>query len=467
MQGIPASFDTQMKRLLPTLAAAALLAAFVAAASPGGPAPAKAAATGIAPAAQARGFAPGRVVVKFDGERSGRAMALPPRVGVREAAAALRGSPGVAYAEPDYIATASTFLPDDTGTIPATPELAGNWTLRQWNFLPWQPDTTGTLTSPGGIDAVGAWRNLIAAGRPGAKGVTVAVLDTGIAYRNLGKRPEGGGARFRRSPDFSAKQFVAGYNFVDDNRLPVDTNGHGTHVAGTIAEETNNGVGLTGLAYKAKLMPVQVLNSHGRGQASAIAKGIRFATKRGAQVINMSFNFGCGKKVPDVDEALRLAAKKGIVLVASVGNLGSETCISPPATEGYVVGVGGATEGGCLGSYSLTGEDVDVVAPGGGPPIAGCPSILSAPIYQVTLKSHGSPNFGTPSDYIGTSMAAAHVSGVAAMIIASGVLGNVSQRSLNNRVTQRLKDTARSIGLPSTQQGAGLIDAAKATEPGV
>jgi len=450
-----------MKRRLPILFAAALLAALGVLAAGGMPA---GAVTGIAPA---RGFVPHRVVVKFAGERFGRALALPPRVGVREAAAALRRSPRVAYAEPDYIATASTFLPDDSGTIPATLELAGNWMQRQWNFLPWQPDTSGALTSPGGIDAVGAWRNLIAAGRPGGKGVTVAVLDTGIAYRNLGKRPEGGGARFRRSPDLSSKQFVPGYDFVDDNPRPVDTNGHGTHVAGTIAEETNNGVGLTGLAYKAKLMPVQVLNSHGRGQASEIAKGIRFATRHGAQVINMSFNFGCGKKVPDVDEALRLAAKKGIVLVASVGNIGSETCISPPATEGYVIGVGGATEGGCLGGYSLAGEDVDVVAPGGGPPIAGCPSILSSPIYQVTLKSHGSPNFGTPSDYIGTSMAAAHVSGVAAMTIASGVLGKVSPRSLNNRVTRRLKDTARSLGLPETQQGHGLIDAERATDPGV
>jgi serine protease len=449
-----------MKRLLPTLAAAALLAALSSVATPAG------AATGIAPATPAREFAPGQVVVKFRGRRFGRVLALPPRVGVREAAAALRRSPRVAYAEPDYIATASTFLPNDTGTVPATPDFGGDWMQRQWNFLPWQPGTTGALTSPGGIDAVDAWRNLIAAGRPGAKGVTVAVLDTGIAYRTLGRRPEGGGARFRRSPDFSAKQFVPGYNFVDDNRLPVDTNGHGTHVAGTIAEETNNGVGLTGLAYKAKLMPVQVLNSHGRGQASGIAKGIRFATRHGAQVINMSFNFGCGKKVPDVDEALRLAARKGIVLVAAVGNLGSETCVSPPATEGGVIGVGGTTEGGCLGSYSLAGEGVDVVAPGGGTPIAGCPSILSAPINQVTLKSHGSPSFGTPSDYIGTSMAAAHVSGVAAMTIASGVLGNVSSRSLNNRVTQRLEDTARSIGLPETQQGAGLIDAAQATEPG-
>ncbi len=453
-----------MRRLLPTLAAVALLAA--------------------PPAAAAAGeFAPGRVVVKFAGERHGRSVGLPQGIGVRGAAAALRENPGVAYAEPDYIATASAstkasptpsdvpslFFPDDSGTIPATPDLAGAWALRQWNFLPWVGEPVGTPTSPGGIDAVGAWRNLIAAGRPGARGVTVAVLDTGVAYRNLGrlKPPNPAhGARFRRSPDFSAKQFVAGYNFVEGNPRPVDTNGHGTHVAGTIAEETDNGVGLTGLAYNAKLMPVQVLNSHGRGRSSDIAKGIRFATQHGAQVINMSFNFDCGRKVPEVAEALQFAAKKGVVLVASVGNLGSEACVSPPATEKGVIGVGGTTEGGCLGDYSLASANVDLVAPGGGTGAAGCPSVLSAPIYQVTLKSHGSRNFGMPSSYVGTSMAAAHVSGVAAMVIASfGVAGNVTPHWLNKRVTRQLEATARNLGLPATQQGAGLIDAAKATEP--
>lgn len=455
-----------MTRRLPTLIAATLLAALSALAGATVPA---GAAIEVAPA---RGFAPRQVVVKFAGERSGRTVALPPGVGVAAAAAALRRSPRVAYAEPNYTATASLFVPDDTGTLPTSggapppsiPDLSGHWTARQWNFLPSSPGTTGVPTSPGGINAVGAWRNLIAAGRPGAKGVTVAVLDTGIAYRNLGRRP-GGGFRFRRSPDFSAKQFVPGYNFVEGNHHPVDANGHGTHVAGTIAEETDNGIGLTGLAYGAKLMPVQVLNAQGRGQAGNIAKGIRFATEHGAQVINMSFNFGCGKKVPEVDEALRAAAKRGVVLVASVGNLGSETCVSPPATEPGVIGVGGTTQGACLGDYSLAGEGVDVVAPGGGMPAPGCPSVLSAPIYQVTLTGRGSSTFGMPSDYAGTSMAAAHVSGVAAMVIASGVLGKVPPQSLDRRVELRLKLTARSIGLPQAQQGAGLIEAAKATAP--
>ncbi len=273
--------------------------------------------------------------------------------------------------------------------------------------------TTRLPLSPGGIDAVGAWRNLEEAGRPGARGVTVAVLDTGIAYRNLG-------ARFLRSPDFAPGQFAKGYDFIDDDRLPLDENGHGTHVAGTIAEKTDNSIGVTGLAYRAKLMPVRVLDRHGRGQATDIAKGIRFAVARGAQVINMSFNFGCGKRVPEVDEALRDAYDHGVVAVASAGNLGSESCVSEPATGPRVIGVGGTTEGGCLGNYSLAGKGIDLVAPGGGAPGAGCPSASARPIYQVTLRPGSTRSFAIPGNYVGTSMAAAHVSGVAAMVLAAG-----------------------------------------------
>ena len=134
-------------------------------------------------------------------------------------------------------------------------------------------------------------------------------------------------------------------------------------------------------------MPVRVLDRYGSGQADDIARGIRFAVDHGADVINMSFNFGCGKRVPVIDEELRRAHHMGVVTVASIGNLGSETCVSPPATGPGVIGVGGTTEGGCLGDYSLAGKGVDVVAPGGGPPVAGCPSVLTGPIYQVTLKS--------------------------------------------------------------------------------
>jgi serine protease len=463
-----------MRRLLPICASAALLAAaalplaLTAGAAPAG------AATAIAPA---HGFAPRQLVVKFDGGRGGRTVALPAGAGVRESAAALRENPRVAYAEPDYLATASAaepgidfILPNDPGTLNGASEAvasAGDWAFKQWNFLPWEGDGTNRLPiSPGGIDAVDAWRNLDELGRPGAEGITVAVLDTGIAYRNYG-------TDFVRSPDFVAGQFVKGYDFIDDDRLPLDENGHGTHVAGTIGEKTDNAIGVTGLAYRAKLMPVRVLDKHGRGQASDIAKGIRFAVNHHAQVINMSFNFGCGKEVPEVDEALREAYARGVVAVASAGNVGSETCVSEPATGPRVIGVGGSTEGGCLGNYSLSGKGIDVVAPGGGTPATGCPSVSARPIYQVTLRAGSTRSFAIPSSYVGTSMAAAHVSGVVAMILAADTYAGprfvpeteAGAKPRVNGVLKQLRRTARSLGLPTTEQGSGLIDAARATEP--
>jgi serine protease len=450
-----------MRRLLCTLLP------LLAIALPSALSPSAGAAIGVAPA---RAFTPRQLLVKFEGERRGEAIALPRGAGVLRTAAVLRQNRRVVYAEPNYIATASAppppvepFDPDDPGMLGTSSEatsLLGDWAYKQWSFLAFEgPETEQLPTSPGGIDAVDAWRNLIAAGRPGAQGVMVAVLDTGIAYREKG-------SRFRRSPDFGQGQFVPGFDFVDRDRIPLDENGHGTHVAGTIAEKTDNRIGLTGLAYRARLMPVRVLDSEGRGNALSIAKGIRWAVAHHAQVINMSFNFGCRKRVPTVDEALRLAYERGVVTVASAGNLGSESCVSEPATGPRVIAVGGTTEGGCLGSYSLAGRAIDVVAPGGGEPRPGCPSVSARPIYQVTLKPGSFSEFAIPTNYIGTSMAAAHVSGVAAMILASRAFQDqVPGKAAVDAVARRLRQTARDLGLPSLQQGAGLIDAARATAP--
>ena len=275
-----------MSRRIPILTALLGLLAVGAVASPAG------AATGIS---QARGFAPHQLLVKFKGGGPGRAVSLPAGVGVGEAASALRQNPRVAYAEPNYIATASeppfAGIPNDPGSLDAVPStVVGGWVTKQWNFLPWEgAGTEESPTSNGGIDAVDAWRHLAEVGRPGAQGIKVAVLDTGIAYRAKGKR-------FLRSPDFTSGQFAKGYDFVANDRLPLDENGHGTHVAGTIGEKTNNGIALTGLAYRARLMPVRVLDRYGSGQADDIARGIRFAVDHGADVINMSFNFGSTRR---------------------------------------------------------------------------------------------------------------------------------------------------------------------------
>jgi serine protease len=462
IEGFRASHEMQMRRLLPLLAAAIAIGALAANAAP------VQAQIGLA---QNHGFVPRQVVYKLAGQRLARVLSLPAGANVVRTAAALRSNPRVLYAGPNYIARASAApteqpftFPNDPGTLGAGAEAASettNWTSRQWNFLPWQGTATPELPiSPGGIDAVGAWQNLARLGTPGAAGVTVAVLDTGIAYRSLSDS-------YARSPDFGPDQFVKGYDFVDHDFVPLDENGHGTHVAGTIAEQTNNGVGLTGLAYGATLMPVRVLDAQGRGNAVQIATGIRFAVNHGADVINMSFNFACGKPVPIVDEALRHAFNGGVVAVASAGNIGSEACVSEPATGPQVIAVGGTTEGGCLADYSLAGP-IDLLAPGGGEPVSGCPSVLSRSIFQVTLQPGSGTGFVIPGDYFGTSMAAAHVSGVAAMVLAIGHRRKSTTRRpfvhLVKAVTGRLQKTARDLGLPRTQQGAGLIDAARATK---
>jgi serine protease len=288
--------------------------------------------------------------------------------------------------------------------------------------------------------------------------VRIAVLDTGVAF----KRAHG----FRPSPDLDRRRFIRGYDFVSNDPEPLDQNGHGTHTTSTIGERTNNGVALTGLAYEAKLMPVRVLNSAGNGHSDEIARGIRFAASHGADVINMSFNFDCGAPVRPVVEAIAYAHRKGAVLVASVGNDPPLSCIAMPATARHVIAVGGTTANLCVGDYSRTGSRLDLVAPGGGTdsPSAGCASPRAGPpILQLTLLPDSRTRFGFPTDYLGTSMAAAHVSGVAAMVIASGVLPHATAAA----VVHRLKKTVRDLGAPGRDPiyGCGLIDAAAAVDP--
>lgn len=451
-----------MTRRALTLAAAGLLAALALAwPGTGGVAPAGAAEQRGQAAAR---FVPGEVLVKLEGEPV-RAVELPGAVPVRRAVGVLNADPDVAYAVPNYIATAS-WIPNDPGTAPGRPGPKRGWLARQWNFLPCGSNC-GAAAEPyesaGGINALGAWANLARAGQGGAAGSRVAVLDTGIAYRSLGRR-------FRRSPDFDRRQFLPGRDFVREDRIPIDENGHGTHVAGTIAEKTNNGIAVTGLAYRAKLMPVRVLNRFGNGQADDIARGIRYAARNGADVINMSFNFGCGAKVPTVVGAIRFAHRKGAVLVASVGNwegIGGggdrRDCVEMPAAAPFVIGVGGTTEGACLGDYSRTGTGVDLVAPGGGF-ASDCVSKPSRPVVQVTYRGGTFRRFGLPRNYSGTSMSAAHVSALAAMVIASRVLG---RNPAPIDVGHRLKETARDLGTLGMDPlyGRGLIDAAAATAP--
>jgi serine protease len=307
-----------------------------------------------------------------------------------------------------------------------------------------------------------AWEIARSLRHPGGRDAIVAVLDTGVAYQRF--------RRFRRAPDLDS--FVPGYDFVAEDRHPNDQNGHGTHVAGTIAQSTSNGVGTAGIAYRARIMPVRVLDASGAGDTLAIARGIRFAARHGADVINLSLEFDAAVRaaqIPDIVSALNYARKRRAVVIAAAGNQGSPQ-VAYPARARHVVAVAATTARGCQAEYSNSGVHVDISAPGGGADAANSdtpydaticrPDLQGDFIYQQTFTGSVA-RFGLPPGYEGTSMAAPHVSGVAALLIGSRRLGrNPSPEA----VEKRLKATARDIGAPGwdARYGWGLLDAAAA-----
>jgi len=347
------------------------------------------------------------------------------------------------------VAHMAGIVPNDPGrgTTPA------GWQAIQWNFA-----------GPFGVNAQQAWDNLATVGRPGGKGTVVAVLDTGVAYANHG--------RYRRSPDFRGGQFVRGFDFIDHDPYADDPQGHGTHVASTIAEATNNGIGLTGLAFGARIMPIRILDSHGEGDAGTIARGVRYAAKHGAQVINLSLEFSSdvtARTIPALIKAISYAHRRGAVIVSASGNEAYGT-VAYPARATYVISVGATTEHGCLADYSNQGRGLDLVAPGGGADadLTGNPNCdVNAPtgreISQITYRDEAR-HFGLSSEE-GTSMSVPHVAAAAALIIASGAIG--AQPS-PTAVLRRLEATARDMGTPGYDEdyGWGLIDAGAATAPG-
>jgi serine protease len=410
-------------------------------------------------------YVPDEVIVQYEGEAVPRTVTLPEGTNVKSVARKLTRKPGVTHATPNYIAQISDWLPNDPGVGPGHRGKRGGWQAKQWNFLPCH-SLCGTGASSGhqslgGINALRAWRELRAAGRPGARGVKIAVLDTGIAYRNYGKR-------FRRDPDLSRKTFLPGHDFVEDDDLPLDRNGHGTHVTSTMVQSTNNDRGLTGIAYGAKVMPVRVMDANGFGTTENIIDGIRWATDHGARVISMSINFACGVSIPSLEQVLEYAYSKGVVLVGSSGNKGSQACPSLPATAPQVISVGGSTESGCVANYSFRSAAIDIAAPGGGSTTEGCPYRSGTrPILQVGMVAGDPSWYGIEPGWKGTSMAAAHVAGGAAVVIASGVLN----RNGPKLVRQRLYETARLPAYakddPISGFGAGIMNLGRAVNPEV
>jgi len=357
----------------------------------------------LAPSARASSHAAGELVVRYRSETtSGERAEIRTAAGVesagvidadtqrvrvtgdqtlKAATAALSGDSRVLHALPNYTAEATAFQPNDPGR-------GTGWASIQWNFV-----------GPFGINLPAAWDNAIAAGAPGGQNVIVGVLDTGVAYRTSADR------RYLRAPDLDGSRFVQGHDFIRGNNRPYDRNGHGTFVTGVISQATNNGIGVTGVAYRSRIMPVRVLDHEGKGDVATIARGIRFASRKGARVINMSFEFDSGltaAQIPDVISALRYANRKGVLLVAAAGNTEDQR-VAYPARARNVLAVGATTEHGCLADYSNTGSGLDLVAPGGGADASVEGDVNCHPleepgryVYQYTFRGVSPRKFGLP-----------------------------------------------------------------------
>jgi subtilisin family serine protease len=272
----------------------------------------------------------------------------------------LSTDPAVEVAEPDYILRTAV-LPNDAGFS------------QQWGFENTGQQILGeTGVIDADIDLPEAWE--IAKGSPD---IVIAIVDTGVDLTH---------------PDLVSK-LVPGYNIIDDNDLPLDDDGHGTHVAGIAAAATDNdNIGVAGVCWECKIMPIKALGTEG-GSTSDVATAIRYAVDHGAHVINLSLGGSSGTEA--LLSAVRYAYSREIPVVAAMGNFGSAEPFYPAAYP-ETIAVGASDKFDLRWEYSNYGEDIDLVAPG--------VQILSA----YFLDRYAYMN--------GTSMAAPHVSGVIGLL---------------------------------------------------
>ncbi|MBB6258851.1 serine protease [Xanthomonas arboricola] len=385
----------------------------------------------------------------------------------------LQADPAVEHAQIDARAYP---LQSSGGSLPNDPLLASN----QWH-----------LTDPvGGIDAPAAWKTVQ------GEGVVVAVIDTGILPAH---------------PDL-AGNLLQGYDFITDagrSRRPTDarvagaldrgdweaedgecgifsaahdSSWHGTHVAGTIAETTGNGIGGAGVAYKAKVLPVRVLG-HCGGSFSDITDAIVWASgghvegvpdnRDPAEIINMSLG-GFGPCDSVTQAAIDGAVSRGTTVVVAAGNDGSDVSSAVPANCANVVSVAATRLTGGLAYYSNFGSLIDLAAPGGGARDLATDTLYDGPIgswiWQTGYTGKTTPTSGQ-FDYIGpgfagTSMASPHVAGTAALV-QSALIADGKPPLTPAALERLLKRSARAfpVQLPlSTPAGSGIVDAGAAID---
>lgn len=267
-------------------------------------------------------------------------------------------------------------------------------------------------------------------------GITVAVLDTGLAANGVD----------------GISAVCQGKDIVNSDNSPVDGDGHGTHVSGTIAQATNNAIGVAGLAYNACIMPVKVLDDSGSGNFADIAEGIHYAVDNGADVINMSLGINARYGItsdPIMDPALQYAADRGVIIVAASGNDGHRKNVSYPAIYPTVIAVGATDARDRVVRYSNRGTGLDLVAPGGDTSRNDNGDSYADGILQET-KIDGVWDYFF---FQGTSMASPHVAATVALLLSHGA----APEDIRDLLQNNTKDINES-GFDSTS-GWGLIQA--------